>query len=165
MQYLVWSKARMTFGVLFALVLLFSCEPQTIQTGKVVKIKDGDSIVVLDSLNQQIEIRLAYIDAPEYGQDFSKVSKKYLSDLIFDKQVIYKPVQAPDRYGRIIGEVRLADGTIVNQKMVQDGMAWHYVQYSGGRTYEKLEQEARSKYLGIWGFAEPIAPWEYRKMN
>ncbi|MCB0501782.1 MAG: thermonuclease family protein [Bacteroidetes bacterium] len=151
-----------TLVVFFITLLIWSCEPTTSHSGKVIKVKDGDSIVVLDSLNQQIEIRLAYIDAPEIGQDFSKVSKKYLSDLIFDKQVTYKEVQKPGRYGRVIAEITLPDGTNVNKKLVAEGMAWHYINFSGGKTYEKLEEDARSKYKGLWGQFQPEAPWEYR---
>ena len=39
-------------------------------TGRVVRISDGDTLVVLDSSNAQHKIRLIGIDAPERGQAF-----------------------------------------------------------------------------------------------
>lgn len=39
-------------------------------SGKVVAIKDGDTVVVLDSLNNQTTLRLAEVDCPEKNQPF-----------------------------------------------------------------------------------------------
>ena len=50
--------------------------------GKVVKITDGDTLVVLDASRQQHKIRLAGIDAPETNQPFGKRSKEALSALV-----------------------------------------------------------------------------------
>ncbi len=139
-----------------------SCLPQTPKTGKVIKIKDGDSIVLLDSLNREIEIRLAFIDAPERGQDFGTKSKSYLSDLIYKKNVQYKVIEATDRYGRIIGEIILNDTIIINKEMIAAGMAWHYDQFPGGFFYEQLERKARKADLGLWSQPSPTPPWEFR---
>lgn len=49
------------------------------------------------------------------------------------------------------------------QFQAASGMAWFYVKY--GRGYERLrdiEATARSSKLGLWGDAEPIAPWDWR---
>src|ERR1041385_1768870 len=51
-------------------------------TGRVVRIADGDTITVLDGVNEQHRIRLQGIDAPESQQAFGAQSKKNLSDLV-----------------------------------------------------------------------------------
>ena len=58
---------------------------QEILKGKVIRISDGDTISILDSLHQQHRIRLHGIDCPENGQDFANVAKQLTSDLCFTK--------------------------------------------------------------------------------
>jgi endonuclease YncB( thermonuclease family) len=50
--------------ILFALYLSAAAQPQTF-TGKVVGVRDGDTITVLDDQKRQRKIRLDGIDAPE----------------------------------------------------------------------------------------------------
>jgi len=52
----------------------------------VVGVADGDTITVLENRTQH-KIRLYGIDAPEGGQDFGNRAKKFVSDLVFGKQV------------------------------------------------------------------------------
>ena len=47
--------------------------------------------------------------------------------------------------------------------MVQEGWAWHYVQYSKDALLAKAEKEAREAKRGLWAGPNPIPPWEYRK--
>ena len=51
-------------------------------SGRVVRVVDGDTLVVLDATQAQQKIRLQGIDAPERGQAFGTKSKKHLSDLV-----------------------------------------------------------------------------------
>jgi endonuclease YncB( thermonuclease family) len=73
-----------------------------------------------------------------------------------------------DRYGRTIAEV-FKGSTSINQAMVGSGMAFVYWQYISGcdrNTYARLEQQARSQKLGVWGPQlgyDLIPPWDYRK--
>lgn len=92
--------------------------------GHVVGVADGDTITVLDITNTQHKIRLAGIDAPEKKQAFGQVSKKSLSDLVFDKQVNIDWTKH-DRYGRIVGKV-LINGVDANLEQVKRGLAWFY---------------------------------------
>ncbi len=147
----------------FAVFLLFACEPKTDIAGKVIKVKDGDSIVVLDSLRKQHEIRLAYIDAPERYQDFGQQSKNYLSDLVFGKNVGIIIIEPSDRYGRIIAEVIVSDSVNVNKAMLAAGMAWHFDQYPGTFIHERLERKAKRNKAGLWANPNAIPPWEFRR--
>jgi len=74
--------------------------------GKVVGVKDGDTIVALHDGRGET-IRLYGIDAPEKGQDFGNRAKQMLSDLVFGKVVEIKPMDT-DRYGRTVAMVSLS---------------------------------------------------------
>lgn len=69
-----------------------------------------------------------------------------------------------DRYGRILGEVHLGDRHI-NLEMVQEGMAWHYKQYSKSKELADAEIEARKAKKGLWLDKEPVSPWDFRKIE
>jgi Staphylococcal nuclease homologue len=105
------------------------------------------------------------IDAPEKGQAFSNRAKQYVSDLVFGKEVAVR-VGGQDRYGRIIGEVFLADGRYVNHEIVGAGFAWWFRRYApDDRTLAKLESEAREARRGLWADRDPMPPWEFRKVS
>lgn len=128
-------------------------------TGKVVGVKDGDTIVLLSGTNQYT-VRLNGIDAPEKKQAFGQRSKEALSSLIFGKQVTVQ-VTGTDRYSRNLGTVYLS-GTDINKKMIESGFAWHYKQYDQTPSYSQAEIAARQSNLGLWADSNPIPPWEYR---
>ena len=67
-----------------------------------------------------------------------------------------------DQYGRILGDVRLGKRHI-NLEMVQDGLAWHYKQYSKSKELAEAEETARKAKKGLWADKEPTPPWEFRK--
>ena len=77
-------------------------------TGRVVRVTDGDTVVILDNSNTQHKIRLQGIDAPERGQSFGTKSKEHLSDSVAGKIVVVE-YDKYDRYGRVLGKV-LLDG-------------------------------------------------------
>ena len=129
--------------------------------GKVVSIADGDTITVLDADKVQHKIRLQGIDAPEKKQAFGTKSKERMSEKVGGEEVVVQ-WKAKDRYGRIIGEVMIGSRHI-NLEMVQDGMAWHYKQYSKSKELAEAEDLARKEKKGLWVDKEPVPPWEFRK--
>ncbi|OYZ69245.1 MAG: nuclease [Methylophilaceae bacterium 17-43-7] len=136
-------------------------------SGRVVGVADGDTITVLDSTNTQHKIRLGGIDAPEKKQAYGNVSKKSLSDMVFNQQVDVE-WHKKDRYGRKVGKVLLKDEDI-NIEQIKLGMAWFYKKYKGELVqedriyYEEAQQEAEANQVGLWVDAYPIPPWEFRK--
>jgi len=71
-------KMRITL-LLTLLITQFLAHADTL-TGRVVRVTDGDTIVILDSADAQHKIRLTGIDAPERKQAFGTKSKEHLSD-------------------------------------------------------------------------------------
>jgi len=129
--------------------------------GKVVRVLDGDTLVVLTEGNEQVRVRLASIDAPEKGQPFGERARQALAAAVFSRFVRVR-VETADRYGRTLGTV-LADGQNVNAQMVADGYAWVYRAYSRDPELLALEAQARQSRKGLWADANPVPPWEWRR--
>ena len=136
-------------------------------TGRVVRVTDGDTIVVLDANHTQQKIRLQGIDAPESGQAYGTKSREHLSDAVAGKFVVVE-FEKRDRYERILGKILLS-GENVNLEQIRAGLAWHYKKYQAEQTvadrvkYSDAEMEARRNKRGLWGDPNPIPPWDYRK--
>ena len=69
----------MRLAITLFLILVNSIALADTLTGRVVRVTDGDTIVVLDSANTQHKIRLTGIDAPEKKQAFGTKSKEHQS--------------------------------------------------------------------------------------
>jgi endonuclease YncB( thermonuclease family) len=149
-----------------ALIFAQQCSFAESLVGKVVGVSDGDTITLLDTNQQQHKIRLTGIDAPEKTQAFGQVSKKSLSDLVFNKRVEIL-WEKRDRYQRILGKVVL-DGNDICLEQVKLGMAWHYKKYQREQSsedrsrYALAENNARSARLGLWADESPVQPSEFR---
>jgi len=83
-------------------------------SGKVVYIKDGDSIIVMHDTHRE-EIRLNAVDCPETNQPFGDKATAFTSSQCLDKVVTIKTF-GPDVYGRTIGDVTLEDGRKLKQR-------------------------------------------------
>ena len=150
--------------------------------GRVVRIKDGDTVVVLDWSNRQHEVRLAGIDAPEKKQPFGTSARQQLAALVFKESVVVE-WEKRDRYKRIVGKVLLESPKPVcvsaDCQQIQDaglalitvGLAWHYKQYEREQSamdrelYAQAEDAAKTTGLGLWKDPNPVPPWEWRKLK
>jgi len=129
-------------------------------TAQVVRVKDGDTIVVLRG-TEQIAIRLEGIDCPESGQAFGQKAKQATSALAHGKTVTVHPT-GTDRYERTLANIILPDGRNLNHELVRQGWGWWYRQYSKDQGMGKLEAEARAAKWGLWAESNPIPPWDWR---
>lgn len=152
-------------SILFFIVTLSASAE--LLTGRVIRVADGDTITVLDASNTQFKIRLAGIDAPEKKQPFGQVSKKSLSDLVFN-QTVQVDWSKVDRYKRLVGKVWVND-LDANLEQVRRGLAWHYTKYSNEQpledrqSYLAAQEDARASQTGLWVEPNPIPPWDWRK--
>ena len=154
-------KLRQTLVI----VLLLSFQFVLCQTftAKVVGIKDGDTVVVLDSLNKQTILRLAEVDCPEKKQPFGTKAKQFTSDQIYFKSIKYK-VTAKDRYGRSVAMIFYdADNKYLSAEIIKAGMGWHYKKYSKSKELALFEDKARINKKGLWIDKNPIPPSDFRK--
>lgn len=130
-------------------------------TGRVVGIKDGDTIVLLDNQTRQMSIRLAQIDAPEKSQAYGQRSKQSLSSLVYGKTVQVE-LNGDRSYDRLVGTLFL-DGRDINREQVRRGMAWVSPKYAKDPSLFTVEKQARAARAGLWVDANPTPPWEYRR--
>lgn len=130
--------------------------------GKVISIKDGDTVVVIDTLNVQTTLRLAEVDCPEKAQAFGTKAKQFTSDEIYLKQVKYI-VTDIDRYGRSIAKIYYNNNKYLSEEIIRNGFGWHYKKYSTSKLLAKLEEEARKNKRGLWIDPNPIYPSDFRR--
>lgn len=135
-------------------------------TGRVIKVADGDTIVVVDGAKVQHLIRLGSIDAPEHSQPFGRRAGESLAEMVAGRMVRVQ-VRAADRFGRSVGVVFLGD-VDVNRAQIERGMAWWYRSYALEQSsrdragYRRAEQIARARRHGLWSDPRPIPPWTWR---
>jgi micrococcal nuclease len=143
---------------------------------RVVGVSDGDTVTVVREVGgrtEQVRIRLHGVDAPESGQPFGQVAKKFASDAVFGKTVLVD-VRDRDNYGRSVAVIfyENPDTTSdklslnLNHELVRSGLAWWYRQYArDDRDLRDLEAAARRARKGLWAEPNPVAPWEWRRQN
>lgn len=130
----------------------------------VIRVSDGDTIVIRTADYEDIKIRLYGIDAPESGQDGGDVATAFLAPL--QGQTVKIIEMATDRYSRTVALVE-HNGQSVNLALVAEGHAWHYPQYCKAQgvcpKIEAAETKAREDKRGLWQDKEPVPPWEWRE--
>ena len=157
--------------------LVFAKDPIRTIEGIVSKVSDGDTIHVTDPMGTKVKVRLYGIDAPETpkgnkktgriskpGQPYGEEAYRALNSKVYRKS-IKLDIMAVDQYKRSVGIVWL-NGKNINQEMVAEGYAWAYRQYLDrphASEYIELEEQARSKRLGLWEQSNPQPPWEFRR--
>ena len=133
--------------------------------GIVRKVADGDTL--FSSAGQTVtRIRLYGIDAPEMKQPFGEPAKKFLSDLILWRSILFDPIKI-DKYRRCVAIVwTVGDRVSVNARMVDAGFAWVEPVHCGreicGR-WRKMEAGARQAGRGLWSQDAPDPPWVARQ--
>lgn len=134
--------------------------------GEVIRVSDGDTIVVLTEDKEQVRIRLYGIDAPEADQPFGEEATDLVSDLVFAEKVEINE-RYLDRYGRSIATVFLPDGTVLGEALISAGFAWVYPRYCDEEPmcseWDKLQEIARENKVGLWADKNPVPPWEWRR--
>ena len=153
------------------------------KTYQVTQVKDGDTIVVTNKNKEEIQVRLACIDSPETAKFESKKNTAVLAEknqfLWGDKAKerldslikqgggrVALNIVDTDRYGRKISEVRLPNGTLVQEALVREGLAMVYRKYlyncSSAAIVEQAETQAKKQKLNIWADSQFTPPWDWR---
>lgn len=166
---------------------LMGCEGLFGTTGDLVeRVSDGDTLTVKDSKGTKINVRFACVDAPEVPHTNKEKQSKRPSDLNqfswgakaqtrvqeLVKQAgdrVTLNITDSDRYGRKVAEVRLKDGSFVQQVLLQEGLAKVYRPYLNKCPSKDLllqtEAEAQKQKIGVWSDSKFTNPWDYRKAS
>lgn len=120
----------------------------------VTKIDDGDTFYYKDEDGKDVQVRMAGVDAPEGGTDRGKVSTRFLSDLIFGKEVTLKiDKHTPtDTFGRLLAVVYL-DDLNVNVHMVLSCMAAPLTKF-GRHHYLDMDQLKNAAEKCVMGWPQ-----------
>ena len=157
-------KKPIAFFVLCSFLLIQST-PSLAWEARVVEVTDGDTITVEPANGgDRVKIRLHGIDAPETRQPYGQTAKGFVNGAALHKQVDVRVTpQGKDRYGRVIAVIALPDGTILQELLLEAGLAWVYPQYCKNcKAWEAMEAEARSRRKGLWTEENPVEPWKWR---
>ena len=137
-------------------------------TGSVIKNHDGDTIKLETDAPGVIPIRLSGADTPEVGQAYWKAARHYLRSLVTGQKTTawcYKL----DRYDREVCHVRVGNQDI-GQALIAAGYGWYAFQFAAELTdeqrlaYPEAERRASAGRIGLWQEADPMPPWECRRL-
>lgn len=121
---------------------------------------DGDTFKVKVG-DDESTVRLLYVDTPEtkkpdtpvqaYGPEAADYTKQLLEEsgevkLTFDKEM-------KDHYDRTLAIVELKDGTILNESLLEKGLAKVLIVEPNVKmenVYKQLEQSAKQSEAGLW---------------
>ena len=126
---------------------------------EVIGIQDGDTIEMKFiftgkkagfRMGKPVRIRFLHVNSPERGKPYYKIAKQFTSDKCFRKIVTIRHAGNFDKYGRLLGEIVLPDGKVLNKELVKNGLAVHFKKYSNSVEYSNLEIQAQRKKIGIW---------------
>lgn len=154
--------------LLLSLALLLTAPAAAVTRfeAQVLRVKDGDSLVVLrKDVKRQSEIRMAGIDAPELAQPWGLAARSAMRRLVQGKDVVIE-VTDKDRYGRLVGRV-WQGRTYVNAAMTRSGNAWAFDRYLADDDIRAGQQEARHAGRGIWSLpeAQRLPPATWRRLH
>lgn len=179
-------RFAISLGVVCLVFSLVGCDRFFGQSGYSVKrVSDGDTIVVADG-GKNTTVRFACMDAPEVPHS----QKERESRKVLDKNQFAWGVKAQsrverlvkqggdrvlltvtdtDQYGRKVSEVRLPNGTLIQQVLIAEGLALVYRPYlkncPSAALIEQAEASAKKNLRGVWGDPKFTPPWEYRKKS
>ena len=123
---------------------------------------DGDTI----ELSTGQTVRLIGVQAPERGHSLYEQSRKYLEDLVLNKNIKleYETTDNMDKYGRLVAYVYVTPNSLnpptspnasLNVLMLKSGLAKflfypHYKKYKYFSQLQNAEREAQNKKVGLW---------------
>ena len=141
--------------------------PITVSTSypaTVLRVSDGDTMVVRTRGFEDIRVRLYGIDAPESKQPGGPEATAFLRPL--QGQTVFVTEVDTDRYSRSVALIEHR-GQSVNVNLVAQGHAWYYPQYCKRQPVcgqiQAAEKEARAARRGLWQADNPVPPWDWRR--
>lgn len=149
------------------LLLALAAGPAWALSGVVTRVSDGDTVWVRPDdapKRKPVKVRLLGIDAPERCQPWGAEAAAALSGRVLHQRVEV-PTRGRDAHGRVLGGLRLADGSDVAAWMVSQGLAWSPRYQHRPGPYAREQQEAQQRRAGLFADSAPMEPWLFRRMH
>ena len=145
---------RLTLSVMFCLLTAAYSPAQTWYTVKWVN--DGDTIVLTNGWR----VRYIGIDAPEIDHENQKEQPYGYKAKIYNEQLVSSQkiglefdLERHDRYGRLLAYIFATDGSFLNSRILENGLAF-YLHLRPNVKYDKrllkAQQEAMKAQKGLW---------------
>ncbi|MBF1989774.1 thermonuclease family protein [Fischerella thermalis] len=188
MNFSVVKTSKQTLLWLCTAILIFGLMgyDRLFPSGDIVeRVSDGDTIRIKDTKGNEFTVRFACVDAPEIPHSTKERQSKAASDRnqftwgtkaqARVQELINQAggrvnltVTDSDRYGRKVAEVRLRNGTFIQELLVREGLALVYRPYlnkcPSKEIIEAAETEAKANQRGVWSDTKFVKPWEYRSL-
>ena len=122
---------------------------------------DADTISI-----QHTRYRLYGIDAPELQQEYGQKAKQHVKKYL--KNITKLQIYGKDRYGRTLAIFFLSDGTTLQEKLLEKGLAIIYEPYCRKKIcaiWRIIQKKAKQNSYGIWSSHNFILPSDYRKKH
>jgi endonuclease YncB( thermonuclease family) len=142
----------------------FSSAQSILWSAMVVGVQSGDTITIKHK-GKRHKIKLYGIDAPEKKQDFGTKAKRFTYAQIFRKHV-HILLMGESGGSQKLGIVSLENEDILNQKLVEAGLAWvdgPYCKLKMCNEWRLLMMNAKSRKIGLWSKPYPTPPWMFRE--
>ncbi|TAF06323.1 MAG: thermonuclease family protein [Nostocales cyanobacterium] len=181
------KKVVIGLGVVIIVVSLMACDYLLPAAGNIVeRVSDGDTLSLKDADGKKFTVRFACVDAPEIPHSKKEISSRRVRDMnqfswgvkaqIRVEELIKQSgdrvkldIIESDRYGRKVAEVRLKNGTFIQQVLLQEGLAKVYRPYLSKCPSKDIVQQAEAKAqqqkIGVWNDQKFVDPWEFRRVS
>jgi micrococcal nuclease len=181
------KKGLIWLGIATITLSLMACDRLFPHQGDIVeRVSDGDTLVLKNADGKKFTVRFACIDAPEIPHSQKEKKSKITKDVnqfawgmkakIRIEELIKQTdnrvqlnITDSDRYGRKIAEVRLKDGTFLQQVLLEEGLAKVYRSYLSKcpdkDIVQQAEAQAQQQKIGVWSDKKFVDPWDYRKIK
>jgi endonuclease YncB( thermonuclease family) len=181
------KKGLIWLGIATITLSLMACDRLFPHQGDIVeRVSDGDTLVLKNADGKKFTVRFACIDAPEIPHSQKEKKSKITKDVnqfawgmkakIRIEELIKQTdnrvqlnITDSDRYGRKIAEVRLKDGTFLQQVLLEEGLAKVYRSYlskcPSKDIVQQAEAQAQQQKIGVWSDKKFVDPWDYRKIK
>ena len=126
---------------------------------RVARVIDGDTFEIINKGKSE-KVRLIGVDTPEtvkpnsgvqpFGPEASSFTKKMIEGKLVRLEF---DVQERDKYGRLLAYVYLEDGTLLNSRLLEEGLATIMTVPPNVRmadTFLGIQKKARKQKKGIW---------------
>jgi endonuclease YncB( thermonuclease family) len=152
---------------------------------QVVRVADGDTLTVVNGGNaEEMQVRFACVDAPEVAHnqqdrrsrspidrnqfEWGDRAKIRVEQLVQDSaNRVDLTITDTDQYGRHVAEVRLGNGTFVQEVLTQEGLVValreYYEDCPSSTQIDNAEATAKQRKAGVWSDRHFKTPSEYRK--
>lgn len=134
---------------IFIVFFIFIPSMLMASTGTVINVIDGDSVVVKIS-GEQFQADLIFVDAPEIDDQYGREAKQYVAERTKGKKLTIKDHGKFFKNNHLV-EIFLPTGTSINRLLIENGYARYYTSIKSSDKLIRLEEEAKSKKIGIWG--------------